>query len=621
MKKLFLFFALLAGIAVMTGCQKDQDVVTLKAVIGQDTKAYFGTPYQPYWDSDDQVYVAGLGTNPGSYPLYFIEDDDEDEETVPTTFATIEGVPTSSVYCAIFPATAVKPGSVSIPDATGSGIKATIKFDSQQKYIWDETNERQRVNMPMGAVTTGNTLYFKNLCSILRVNVNNRSNRDFDVMKLTAHAIGNAYLTGYADVTLSEGGAPVMTVSSLNQSGQDNVLSLYNPNGQSMGTIPHGESKSFDIVVPKFSNAKLVLEVEMYKHNTNGTYSAIGYFADTTGTPGAETGSPVSLDLNRIVTIDLNVDDNKIKTYDYGYLEKGTDFNAHMLELIRENPNATINTISFNQHKQELVGIGLYSWQTANNVADTTFCPTGWKVVSTPNSPQKIWAHVDGNTIHINTWGEYIYANTDCSEMFKDLTTISSIHWNNIGDGGFITEDVTNMSSMFKGCRALTTIDGIGLFNTTNVTNMAHMFEGCSALMNLTLTNFNTHNVIDDGMVAMFKGCSTIQTIDISSFTTARVTNMTDLFSGCTNIHGGLSQTPGVPNPGIHIDNLIISQGDTLTNMFENVGGTSTSHDAAIYCSDDVHPILTSTASVTGINLSGVYFPDQGDPHPGSEQQ
>ena len=42
MKKLFLFFALLAGIAVMTSCQKDQDVVTLKAVIDQETKAFFG---------------------------------------------------------------------------------------------------------------------------------------------------------------------------------------------------------------------------------------------------------------------------------------------------------------------------------------------------------------------------------------------------------------------------------------------------------------------------------------------------------------------------------------------------------------------------------------------------
>ena len=559
MKRSFLFFALLAGIAVMTSCKKDQNVVTLKAVIGHDTKAYFGGDNLnlPYWDDNDEVYVAGQDIDPDSYGLSFPDDDDI------TTFATIEDVPPSSVYCAIYPATVVKEGSVSIPDATGSGITATIYFDPHQKYIWDRANNRQRINMPMGAVTTGHTLYFKNLCSILRVNVHNGLDRDFDVMKLTAHAIGNAYLTGYADVTLSEGGDPIMTVSSLNQQGQDNVLSLYNPNGESMGTIYHSNtnhnptSKSFDIVVPKFTNAKLVLEVEMYQRtdNTDGThtYSAIGYFADTTGTPGAQTGSQVSVGLNQITTIDLNI--NRITTYDYGYLEKGSDFNAHMLELIRENPNTTITTISFSQYKQELVLAGLYSWQTANNVQDTTFLPTGWKVVSTPYSPQKIWAHVDGNTIHINTWGDFIYANTDCSEMFKGLTTISSIHWNNAQEGGFITEDVTNMSSMFEGCRALSTIDGIGKFNTTNVTNMAHMFEGCSTLSGLTLTNFNTHNVIGAGMVAMFKDCSGLQNLDISSFTIGRITDLTNLFYGCEHLKT------------IDMRKFVISPNTTLTDM------------------------------------------------------
>lgn len=61
MKKLSLLFALLAGIAVMTGCKKDQTVVTLEAVIDQNTKAYFGTPVRPYWDTDDQVCIMGAG--------------------------------------------------------------------------------------------------------------------------------------------------------------------------------------------------------------------------------------------------------------------------------------------------------------------------------------------------------------------------------------------------------------------------------------------------------------------------------------------------------------------------------------------------------------------------------
>ncbi len=612
MKKLFLLFALLAGIAVMTGCQKDQDVVTLKAVIGQDTKAYFSTPYQAYWDSDDQVYVAGLNINPNSYNLSFPNNI--------TTFATIEGVSPSSIYCAIYPATAVKPGTVSIPNASGSGITATIYFNPHQKYIWE--NDRQRINMPMGAVakptSTGTaTLYFKNLCSILRVNVINRYGSDFDVMKLTAHAIG-ASLTGYADVTLSEAGASMTPIAA-----SENVLTLYNPSGESLGTISSGSSKSFDIVVPKFTNAKIVLEVEMYRHNANGTYSAIGYFADTTGTPGAATGSPVSIDLNQIKTIDLDVD--VAKTYDYGYLKPGPQFNDSIKALIGNRTDIT--SIQFVYEPGELVARGLYSnWPSG--VADTSIRTNpqpGWKEVQTPNSPHKIWAYISGSVVKINCWGKYIYANTNCSEMFKGLTSISSIHWNNsnpstgaINESGFITEDVTNMSSMFEGCTALSTIDGIELFNTTNVTNMAYMFKGCSTLQVLTLSSFNTQNVTDNGMVGMFQGCSSLQTLDISSFTTARVTNMTNLFSGCTNINGGLSTDPNVANPGIHIDNFAISQGTVLTNMFENVG---TTHRAAIYCSRNVYDKLHLNESVTAssIDLDRVYFPNQGDSHSSSK--
>ena len=93
---------------------------------------------------------------------------------------------------------------------------------------------------------------------------------------------------------------------------------------------------------------------------------------------------------------------------------------------------------------------------------------------------------------------------------------------------------------------------------------------------------------------------------------------MTNLFSGCTNINGGLSTDPNVPNPGIHIDNFAISQGTVLTNMFENVG---TTHRAAIYCSRNVYDKLhlTETVTASSIDLNRVYFPNQGDSHSSSK--
>ena len=210
MKKLFLFFALLAGVAVMTGCKKDQDVVTLKAVIDQETKAFFGDDHDhlPYWDGADRVYIAGPGITPNSYPLNIQN----------TTFATISEVPACSVYCAIFPATAVH----TMGTINATETKATIKFPSEQMYILD--GDHQRLEMPMGAVATPTrtgttTLYFKNLCSILRVNVKNLlpGNTALEVRRITLNAYG-AYLAGKADVTLSESGDPSVAMDELDNS-------------------------------------------------------------------------------------------------------------------------------------------------------------------------------------------------------------------------------------------------------------------------------------------------------------------------------------------------------------------------------------------------------------------
>ena len=62
MRKVFLFCALFAGIAIMAGCQKEQDgIVTLKAVIDEDSKAHIGmigTDYYPFWDNTDKVRIT-----------------------------------------------------------------------------------------------------------------------------------------------------------------------------------------------------------------------------------------------------------------------------------------------------------------------------------------------------------------------------------------------------------------------------------------------------------------------------------------------------------------------------------------------------------------------------------
>ena len=119
------------------------------------------------------------------------------------------------------------------------------------------------------------------------------------------------------------------------------------------------------------------------------------------------------------------------------------------------------------------------------------------------------------------------YAPTSLKGFFAWLTNLETIK-----DLKYLnTEQVTDMSNMFYGCSALTSLD-LSNFNTAKVRDMSYMFYRCSALSSLDLSNFNT--AIVTNMSYMFSDCSTLSSLDLSNFNTAIVTNMSYMFNGCS---------------------------------------------------------------------------------------
>ena len=94
------------------------------------------------------------------------------------------------------------------------------------------------------------------------------------------------------------------------------------------------------------------------------------------------------------------------------------------------------------------------------------------------------------------------------------------------------------MSSMFRDCSALTTLD-IANFDTKNVTNMSDMFYRCEALATLDLSNFDTKNVTD--MRYMFYQCYALTTIYASDkFVTTACEEDKNMFAYSTNLVGAV---------------------------------------------------------------------------------
>ena len=144
---------------------------------------------------------------------------------------------------------------------------------------------------------------------------------------------------------------------------------------------------------------------------------------------------------------------------------------------------------------------------------------------------------------HLNT------ANvTDMSSMFSGCSALTNLDVSN-----FNTSNVTNMSGIFSGCSALINLD-VSNFNTSNVTDMSGIFSGCSALTNLGVSNFNTSNVTD--MSGIFSGCSALTNLGVSNFNTSNVTDMSSMFSGCSSL------------TSIDVSNFNTSNVRSMSNMF-----------------------------------------------------
>ena len=104
-------------------------------------------------------------------------------------------------------------------------------------------------------------------------------------------------------------------------------------------------------------------------------------------------------------------------------------------------------------------------------------------------------------------------------------------------DASFANTRPTSFFSWFRGCENLTTIEGIGYLNTENVENMSFMFRDCYALESLDLSSFITVKVTS--MSHMFYICKALTTIYASDkFVTDQVTYGNNMFYGCEKLNG-----------------------------------------------------------------------------------
>lgn len=153
-----------------------------------------------------------------------------------------------------------------------------------------------------------------------------------------------------------------------------------------------------------------------------------------------------------------------------------------------------------------------------------------WDISISGNGSSMAWA-IDNDSdglyeLYLGSNG-VIYANSDSSYLFSYFLNATVIDLSN-----FDTSRVTNMYSMFRVSKKLTSLDLTG-FDTSNVENMAYMFGGTSAASGSHdmifeeikgIDDFNTSKVTT--MRAMFGSCVKLKKLDLSKWDVSNVVDM-----------------------------------------------------------------------------------------------
>ncbi len=219
-------------------------------------------------------------------------------------------------------------------------------------------------------------------------------------------------------------------------------------------------------------------------------------------------------------------------------------------------------------------------------------------IVSTPTSSKPVYAWYDSVSKTMLWWSEadYVFADNDSSEMFKDLNSVGS-HMQLLDISGIDMRNVQDMSYMFSSNGYLIKHLNLGDINTKNANKMNFMFSVMGTVPNpiaidpIDLSKLNTSNVTE--MIAMFHG-SYVPTLDVSNFDMRNVENIFIMFATLKNV------------TTIYVSHFQTPRLNWMTGVFQN-SSRITSLDLSSWNTSEVksmNGLFSDMSSLNSLNIS-----------------
>ena len=246
MKRYTIISLFLAATMVFSACQKDENgLISLNVEVGDyigtnDAKMYVDASLYSHWSTGDEVSINGY------------TDANKCSVDLTGSNATITGVQSSkSGYTAIYPA------GLATSSFSASSTTAYVTLPSTQTYEVDGSGN-QKIHAPMAARCDAgaSTLTFHNLCSLLKVTVNNDRNENITLHSITVTS-SSGKLSGSGSISGLKTDSPSLSLQT-GSSAYNYVTLDFTGTTETVGRL---SSKSYYIVVPAFTSSNITISI------------------------------------------------------------------------------------------------------------------------------------------------------------------------------------------------------------------------------------------------------------------------------------------------------------------------------------------------------------------------
>lgn len=288
---------------------------------------------------------------------------------------------------------------------------------------------------------------------------------------------------------------------------------------------------------------------------------------------GSNAGFPAELDF-----VDANIYLNTDSDY---YAFSGANIKTVYLPAILSSNGRVLLGESFAGYDEELKQVGEYSYiipsYQEGSIVMLSNDPS-YQVALLDNTDEVIWTDPDNGTVYkksdaieivdlsnsgsnnivcygfdtdSNSIGDlYVVTSTNANNVLKHAENQFGYPWskrdsssikNSSNAKKVVFRDklkaATSLMNTFYRCSSLTDIINFNNVDTSNVTDMSQLFCGCSSLVNVDVSSMNTSNVTSFNR--MFAGCSKLKKADVSNFDTSNATgkeDMRNMFYQCSSL-------------------------------------------------------------------------------------